>query len=306
VNHTEKMCQVLLKPGGDPSVVLQLQEEVFHQVSILVQALIIFSRLSGIPTAGNHRLSALGLYGGHQILSVISLVGKHITVFQIKTCYQFLGRLVVAYLATRQVNPYRIAQCIHYGMDLGGISTSRTTNPLFFVPPFPPEPCWCTRTYDPSIISSSSSRSLDSPSKSFSHSPRLVHRVYRLYALLQGPYRSGKSRQGAPVFSIQMTALIISRLSLAGRPFLPERSRGNRSLIRSHCSSVNSCRFIMSSSMTGCAFLQVSGTLSVYFFLRTLSNMDIETDVYRTSHAGEYVNATNPGEISNSQYIIHC
>ena len=271
MNHTEKMCQVLLKPGGDPSVVFQFQEEVFHQVSILVQAFIIFSRLSGIPTTGYDRLSAFGPDGSHQILAVVSLVGKHITVFQIKTCYQFLGRLVVAYLATRQVNPYRIAQCVYYGMDLGGISTSRTTNPLFFVPPFPPEPCWCTRTYDPSIINSSSSRSPDNSCRIFSHSPRLVQRVYRLYALLQNPYRSGKSRQGAPVFSIQMTALIISRLSLAGRPFLPERSGGNRSLIRSHCSSVNSCRFIMSSSMTGCAFLQVSGTLSVYFFLRTLS-----------------------------------
>ena len=271
MNHAEKVGQILLKTSGNTSVVLELEKEVFNQMPVLVQALVIYSGVSSIFTAGNDWYTSLIPNRINKIFTVIPLVCEHIAVLQIKHCDQISGRQVITYLATRQMNLDWITQSINYGMDLRGISTSRTTNSLFFSPPFPPEPCWWTRTYDPSIIYPSLSWSFDSSKKIFSQMPRFVHLEYRLYTLFQDPNRSGKSRQGAPVFRIQMIALIIIRLSLAGRPFPPDCSGGTKFLILSHCSSVISCRLIMLLSMPVLLVLMVSVNLSLFYILQTPS-----------------------------------
>ena len=273
MNHAEEVNQVFLESSGNAAIVLQLEKEIFYQVPVFVQVLVIHSWLFSILSAGNNRNSAFIFDRINELFAVISLISEHITVFQIEQGDQIFGRRVITDLPARQINLDRIAQSINYGMDLRGISTSRTTNSLFFSPPFPPAPCWCTRIYEPSIIYSSLSWSFASSKKIFSQMPRFVQREYRLYTLFQDPNRSGKSRQGAPVFKIQMIALIIIRLSLAGRPFPPERSGGTKSLILSHCSSVISCRLIMLLIMTDLFLSCVSVSLSVLYILQTLSRV---------------------------------
>ena len=272
MNHAEKVGQVLFKTSRYPAVVFQFEEEVFYQMPVLIQALIIYSGLFGVATAWNNRNAALIFDCFNEFFAIIPLICEDITVLQIERCDQISRRRVIADLPARQINLDRIAQSINYGMDLRGISTSRTTNSLFFSPPFPPAPCWCTRIYDPSIIYASLSWSFASSKKIFSQMPRFVHLEYLLYALFQDPNRSGKSRQGAPVFKIQMIALTIIRLSLAGRPFPPECSGGTKSLILSHCSSVISCRLIIRSSMTVLIVLLVSVILTMFYILQTPSN----------------------------------
>ena len=71
---------------------------------------------------------------------------------------------------------------------------------------------------------------------------------------------------------IPMIALIIIRLSLAGRPFPLERSGGTMSLILSHCSSAISCRLIMVLSMPYPPCLWVSVILSFLYILQTPSS----------------------------------
>src|SRR5436190_14171454 len=61
--------------------------------------------------------------------------------------------------------------------------------------------------------------------------------------LCQGPKRSGRSRQGAPVPRIQKMPLSICRRSFGGRPVVADLIGINGS-ISSHCSSVSSCRFM--------------------------------------------------------------
>ena len=273
MNHAEKVGQILLKTSSNTSVVFQLEKEVFYQVPVLIQALVIRSGLSGIPAAGNDRNTTLVSDRVNKFLAVISLICEHITILQIERGDQISGRRVITDLPACQINLDGVAQGIDYGMDLRGISTSRTTNSLFFAPPFPPEPCWWTRIYDPSIIYSSLSWSFDSSKKIFSQIPCFVHLEYRLYTLFQDPNRSGKSRQGAPVFRIQMIALIMIRFSLAGRPFPPECSGGTKSLIRSHCSSVISCRFIMSLSMPDPLIFMVAVILTMFYILQTPSSL---------------------------------
>ena len=76
------------------------------------------------------------------------------------------------------------------------------------------------------------------------HTPAFVHARNRLYTLCQGPNRSGKSRQGMPVFSQYTIALSIARLLLPGRPPCGFRSGGSKSFILFHCASFNSCLFM--------------------------------------------------------------
>ena len=64
------------------------------------------------------------------------------------------------------------------------------------------------------------------------------------YTVCQGPKRSGKSRQGAPVRRIQTMPFHIFRGSLAGRP-VRAAALGNKGPTKRHCSSVISCRFIL-------------------------------------------------------------
>ena len=159
MNHAEEMGQILFKTCGNPAIILQFEEEVFHQMAVFIKTFIIHSSLFGVLAAWYNGSSAFLSDGINQCLAVISLICKHMTVFQIKQGDQIPCWRMVANFSSRQMDLYGIAQSVHYGMDLGGISTSRTTNSLFFVPPFPPLPCWWTRMYEPSIMYSSSSRS---------------------------------------------------------------------------------------------------------------------------------------------------
>jgi hypothetical protein len=65
------------------------------------------------------------------------------------------------------------------------------------------------------------------------------------YTVCQGPKRSGKSRQGAPVERIQKIPLSCVRRSLAGRP-VRAVLKGTSGSTNAHCSSVSSWRFIRS------------------------------------------------------------
>jgi hypothetical protein len=123
-------------------------------------------------------------------------------------------------------------------VDLGGKTSSRTAQTIASDPPFPPDASWCARTTVPSMsepTSSSLRRALKTPS----HTPRFAHRAKRLYVVFQVPYRSGMSRQDAPVLSRHITALTNERS--------PNRDRGpgwtgSRSSTFAHWASLSSCR----------------------------------------------------------------
>jgi hypothetical protein len=73
-----------------------------------------------------------------------------------------------------------------------------------------------------------------------SQTPALRHRWNRLYAVGQGPYRSGRSRHGAPVRRTHRIPSITDRSSLRGRPVLARSGSSGSSF--SHCSFVRSPR----------------------------------------------------------------
>jgi hypothetical protein len=144
----------------------------------------------------------------------------------------------VVLLARREDDVERLALTGGDCVELGRKTSSRAAQSIASDPPFPPAASWCARTTVPSMSEPTSS-SMRSALKTCSHTPRLAHRAKRLYVVFHGPYRSGMSRHGAPVFSRHITALTKTRS--------PSWERGpgwtgSRSFNFAHWASLSSCR----------------------------------------------------------------
>ena len=74
--------------------------------------------------------------------------------------------------------------------------------------------------------------------------PSSRHLANRAYTDCQGPYASGISRHCAPLRATQSIPLSMFRSSFRGRPRFPDLSAGSSFFTRSHCSFVNSYRFM--------------------------------------------------------------
>ena len=144
----------------------------------------------------------------------------------------------VVLLAGREDDVKRLPFAGRDRVELGRKTSSRAAQSIASDPPFPPDASWCARTTVPSMsepTSSSMRKALKAPSQT----PRFAQRAKRLYMVFQGPYLSGMSRQGAPVFSRHITALTNMRS--------PRRDRGpgctgSRSFTFAHWASLSSCR----------------------------------------------------------------
>src|SRR5258708_2345224 len=88
------------------------------------------------------------------------------------------------------------------------------------------------------------SASLLNSSRTLWNTPLRFQRPNRVWTVFQGPNRSGKSLQGAPVFAMLKIAFMKTRLgSLDGLPSRPD-STGSKCSIRAHSPSLNSYRRI--------------------------------------------------------------
>lgn len=144
----------------------------------------------------------------------------------------------VVLLAGREDDVKRLPLACRDRVDLGRKTSSRAAQSIASDPPFPPAASWCARTTVPSMSEPTSS-SMRSVRKTFSQTPRLAHRAKRLYVVFHGPYRSGMSRQGAPVLSRHITALTNGRSPRWDRG---PGWTGSRSLTVAHWASLSSCR----------------------------------------------------------------
>jgi hypothetical protein len=152
-------------------------------------------------------------------------------------------------MARRQDESHQFAVALGPNMNLGAQSSPTSTNSFSFgVAFFAPAACWWARTVVPSTKCTVQSM----PSSAWlmawtwaripSQTPALRHRWNRLYTVGQGPYRSGRSRHGAPVRSTHRMPSITGRSSLRGRPSFARSGSSGCSF--SHCSFVRSPRFI--------------------------------------------------------------
>ena len=154
----------------------------------------------------------------------------------------------------RQDERHQLATAFSPNMNLGAHSSTTSTQSFSFGAAFfAPAACWWARTVVPSTKWTSQSTVPWSSAVAWtwarmpSQMPALRQRWNRLYTVGQGPYRSGRSRHGAPVRSTHRIPLTTCRSSFRGRPsFARPGSRGSSF---SHCSFVRSPR-CMPSNLT--------------------------------------------------------
>jgi hypothetical protein len=227
----------LLVAAGDGAKAFDVMEEALNGTAKAVQA----ARLA-TPVVFPRRIhSDDGFHsstadGSHDRIRVVpSVCNQRCTGGMSNQVFRF--RRVVL-LAGREDDVERFAFRRRDRVDLGGKTSSRTAQMIALDPPFPPAASWCARTTVPSMREPTSS-STRSVLKTCSQTRRFAHRAKRLYVVFHGPYRSGMSRQGAPVFSRHMTALTKPRSPRCDRG--PGCTGSKRSIV-AHCSSVSSCR----------------------------------------------------------------
>src|SRR5215475_13737123 len=156
------------------------------------------------------------------------------------------GRLVA--LPRREHQRHRLATPLDPQVDLRRETALAPTERLRLGPPFAPAACWWART----IVLSTKCTSQSSwpaasaarwtAAKIASQIPASRHQRKRVCTLDQGPYRSGRSRQGAPVASFHRMPLITSRSSWRGCPAVCAGSSG---CSRAQTASLISCRCII-------------------------------------------------------------
>ena len=214
------------------------------------------TRMHGSFSAWDYNNGPAFLQPVYKAVTVISLIRDNILTPQIKQFQQLLRIANVITVPWRQQKPQRVSQSIHYRMDFRAQS-SPAASQCFVAPFFAPLPCWWTLIVVLSsirVLSSTMSWAISS-SKTCSQTPCRLHRRNRVYTLFQGPYRSGRSLQGIPVFSQYRIPLSMTRLSFPGLPPCAGFSGGNSSFTLFHCSSVNSCCFM---PLLYCLFVYLS------------------------------------------------
>jgi hypothetical protein len=150
-------------------------------------------------------------------------------------------------LARSQDGADRLAAPLGAEVDFRRKPATGAAERLIAAPFLAPAACWWARTVVPSRKCSVQSKVPPaspadcSAASTRSQTPACCQRRKREYTVCQGPYRSGRSRQGAPVRKRQRMALSTVRWSLAGRP-VTGRCGGSSGRSRSHCPSVSSCR----------------------------------------------------------------
>jgi hypothetical protein len=241
MEHTEKAVGCLVVARGDGAVGLEMADIAFDAAALAVEPLVPADGAEAVRLRRNDGADAARLEIGANGIGVVSLVAE-------KVCrrggWQFAQRVVglaVRRLAGREVEGERPAVCIADHVNFTGEPAPRAAKRLFASPPFAPAACGWPRTMVLSIIwRSLSARFSASVVATASQRPALHQRRKHRHTLFQLPYRSGRSRHGAPVRNRHRMPLIVARRSIGGRPRPP--SAGNNNLRTCHSLSVRSPR----------------------------------------------------------------
>lgn len=200
VDDGEVVASRLVIAGGDRATSLDSVEEDLDEISGAVQSSIEPSAMvlargitgdddlhSSTPDLTNERVAIVAAIGHDRSTpSMGQQLGSH-------------GHLVP--VARREGDVQRPPLRVDDRMDLGGKSSTTSTQSITFDPPFSPAASWCARTTEASMMEPRLTRLVCKALKTCAHRPRRDQLLNRLYTVFQGPKRSGKSRQGIPVLT---------------------------------------------------------------------------------------------------------
>ena len=235
--------------GRDAAKLFEPIDTALDEIAPLIRFPIIFNRCLAIGLRRDNGLDA----SVHQIVAnfvaVVALVAEESVRIHIVKFHQRIIAFDLVHLVAGDIESQRVAFGVRAEVDFGREAAARAAERfLILIPPFTPAACWCARTIVEFMACSVSAAGprLASVSKAASQTPSLLQRVKRMKTEFQFPYRSGMSRQGAPVRKTQRMPLTVRRLSGIAGPRSP-RSGSNGSRMR-HSESVRSPQLNAASS----------------------------------------------------------
>jgi hypothetical protein len=251
----------LLVAGGDGAVLLEAVDRAFDDVAFAVGGPIEANAATGFGLeAGNDGADPPAAQVGSDRPARIPLVADDAVGAEAGSAPadpfddapfqqgRDVGRLVA--LARRQNEADRLAAALGPQVQLGAEAAAGAAEGSVAAPFLAPAALWCARIVVPSSKCRTqsnapvASRWTCNAASARSQTPARCQRRQRLYTVCHGPYRSGRSRHGAPVANRHSIALTRVRWSLAGRPVVG-RCGGSNGSSFAHWASVSSCRWLI-------------------------------------------------------------
>src|SRR6266542_3481691 len=243
--------------GGNRPVLLETTDQAFDRVAFAIGVAIEADPAPGlVPAAGDDRADVATVQILPGLLTGVGLVADHACgpgarsamaathrpgLQQDRQQRRFMG------VTWGDGKGQRMAPAVGAQVDLGRQPALRAPKRLITAPFLAPAAwAWARTMVESSTCraqssSPAASASAVSVARMRSQIPACCQRRKREYTVCHGPYRSGRSRQGAPVRSRHTIPLMMVRWSWLGRP-VAGRSGGSNGAKRAHCSSVSSCR----------------------------------------------------------------
>ena len=130
MDEGKEACSEFIKAGGDPSELLELEEEGFHKMTLLVQPPIDVPRIGIIFLWRNTKIRIVIGDILTELPLTVGSVSENGRPLEVNMADQILGDSNVRSIASGQQDCYRIAQSVYSGMDFGASAATAHSNAL--------------------------------------------------------------------------------------------------------------------------------------------------------------------------------
>ena len=130
MDESEEARSELIEASGDPSELLELEEEGFHKVTLLVKPPIDVPRIGVIFPRGDAEIRIVVGDELTELPLAVGPVSQNGRPLEVNSADQFLGDSDVGSVASGQHNLNGVAQSVHSGVNLGASATTAHSNAL--------------------------------------------------------------------------------------------------------------------------------------------------------------------------------
>ena len=130
MDESEEAGSELIETGGDPSELLELEEEGLHKMALLVKPPIDVPRIGIILPWGNTKIRVVVGDKLAEIPLAVGPVSENGRALEVDLADQFLGDSNVRGIASGQHDRYGIAQGVHSGVNLGASAAAAHSDAL--------------------------------------------------------------------------------------------------------------------------------------------------------------------------------
>ena len=130
MDESEEAGNELIETGGGPSELLELEEEGFHKMALLVKPPIDVPRIGIILLWWNTKISIVVGDKLAKLPLAVGPVDENGRILEVNLSDQFLGNSNVRGIASGQHDRNGIAQSVYSGVNLGASATAAHSNAL--------------------------------------------------------------------------------------------------------------------------------------------------------------------------------